>query len=251
MRTIIMALCLWVGIAARGAVPVVVIDLSVLEQTIQQVVIATEQLANAKEELDRLGNPLEIAPSMAKDLIRGLTELGKAKPLDELQAIADGAAAFVFDGNGLYRAPGQILRRADGLDVLRATDAYRKFDAVTVARTAMETVMRDTEERRQKVRQQIRATLATLQKASTMAEVAKLQAVLIAQNSELAAVDRERDSATARVLVQQVENQTDAERQALARQEEHREAFRQANQKIAEFLVPETSPVVIPDPHRP
>lgn len=237
------------GFQASGAVPV--IDLSVLAQALQQVVLATQQLENAKEQLDRLGNPLQIAPTMTKDLMRGLTDLGEGVPLDQLQSMADGNAGVLFDGNGLYRAPGQVVRRADGLDVSRAIDAYRKYDAIKVARQTLEMVMRDTEERRQRLRQQIRTTLAALQKASTMAEVAKLQAVLTAQNSELAGIDRERDSATARVLVQQVENQTDAERQALAREEEHREAFRQANQKIAEFLTPETAPVLIPDPQRP
>lgn len=249
MRSTLLVLWIFFGFRASGAVPV--IDLSVLAQAVQQVVITTQQLENAKEQLDRLGNPLQVAPSMTKDLMRGLTDQGKGVTLDDLQSIANGAAGVMSDGNGLYRAPGQWVRRADGLDVSRTLDAYRKFDAVTVARQTLEVVMRDTEERRQKLRQQIRSTLAALQKASTMAEVAKLQAVLTAQNAELAAIDRERDSATARVLVQQVENQTDAERQIVARQEEHREAFRQAQQKIAEFLVPETSPVVIPDPHRP
>jgi hypothetical protein len=249
MRYLLMLWWIPLGLHVSGAIPV--IDLSVLAQTAQQVMIATQQLQNAKDQLDRIGNPLDVAPAMTKDVMRGFAEAGRLLPGDELQSMADGIAGVLFEGNGLYRAPGQSIRRADGLDILRATDAYRKFDAVNVTRQAWEVVAAEAEERARQVRNQTRATLAALQKASTMAEVAKLHALLTAQSSLLASIEKERESAMAQILVQQLGNQTDAERQALARQEEHREAFRQAHQKIGEFLVPETSPVVIPDPNRP
>jgi hypothetical protein len=137
------------------------------------------------------------------------------------------------------------------LIVGRTVEAYRKFDAVSQARATLEIVLDDTEQRRQQIRRQIQRTLNRLHGASTMAEVAKLQAVLTAQNAELSAVDRERDVAASRVVVQQIENQTDAERQDVALREEQLAAFQQAQERMNRMLTPETSLVRIPNPHRP
>ena len=246
---LVAALCWILAPPARAAVPV--IDLPVLAQVLQQVYLNTQQLEGLKEELRRLGDPAGISPSVARDLIQALARTGNGKTLDELQILANGIAGVHFDGNGLYRIPGELLRRADGQEIPRTFDEYRKFDAIVVGRTVYESVMADTEERRQAVRQQIRSALNALLRASTMAEVAKLQAVLQAHSAELAAIDRERDAAMARLSAQHIQNQTDADRQAVARAEERREAFRQANEKFGYALVPETAPVLIPDPHRP
>ena len=110
--------------------------------------------------------------------------------------------------------------------------------------------MRDTEERRQHLRQQMGQALGQLEKSATMAETAKLSAVLQAQTAELSEIDHEREAALNRVLVQHIENETDAARQTLAQREERAAIMRAGNDKLKEFLTPNPSPVTIPDPRQ-
>ncbi len=248
MKRFIFILALLLVSRAFGQIPVT--DSSVFGQVLENVRVATEQLDQLKTELDRLGNPASIKPSSATDLIRSLGTTGVGRTLEELRGLASGAAALHYDGNGLYRPPGEVITTADGSQVKRATESYKKFDAVTQARIAMEDVMHDTEERRQQMRAQIQKSLAQLQAASTLSEVQKLQGILTGQNAELSAIDREREAALNRLLAQHVENQTDAARQELAHREERVADFHAASEKLANFLTPDTTPVHIPDPRR-
>lgn len=251
MKTRVLLLLLGLAVpAARAQYAVPVIDYSVLFQTIEEVAVATKQLMEAREELRRLGDPGTILPDRAGALLGSLAQTGVGKTLDELQEVAQGAAALAYEAHGLYRAPGEAVRRADGTLVARAAEHYRKFDAVTQVRAQLEVVLADTERRRQSLRRQIQVTVNRLSGASTTAEVDKLQGLLVAQQSELAAVDRERDAAAQRVVAQDIENRTDAARQEEARREEHLAAFRQAQARLNELLTPETGLVTIPDPHR-
>jgi hypothetical protein len=234
--------------SAMAQIPVT--DVGVFAQAIKEVALVAQQLEQAKTELERLGDPKNILPKSASDLIDTLSKTGEGKTLDEIQAVASSAEALLYDAHGLFRAPGSQIRRADGATVPRDPARYRKFDAITQARTTLEVVFDDTETRRQEVRQQIRRTLGRLQSAGTQSEVLKLQGILTAQNAELAAVDRERDAAASRVLVQQIENQTDAERQETARREERIAAFQQAQERLYRILTPATTPVRIPNPAR-
>jgi chaperonin cofactor prefoldin len=151
--------------AAAAQIPVT--DVAVLAQTIQEVAQAIQQVQLAKTELERLGDPASIVSPTAKDLIRSISRVGQGKTLDDMQRIADGVAALSYAANGLYRAPGAVMYRADGSAVVREVQQYRKFDALTRARATLETVLSDTEERRQLVRLQIQRTLNQLMAAAT------------------------------------------------------------------------------------
>jgi len=50
------------------------------------------------------------------------------------------------------------------------------------------------------------------------------------------------------LLLQHVANQTDADKQEHARLEERIVDFKTAQQKLGQFLIPNTTPVQIPDP---
>ena len=224
-----------------------VTDVSVLAQTLENVRLATEQLRLLQTQLSRWGDPAGIQPSGAIAAQDSLTTPGLGKSLDEIQALADGAADLFYDGAGLYRAVGDTIFDADGQPHTRPLRDYRKFDAITQARQALELVLSDTEARREAVRHQIAAAMSQLEFATTVAEVQKLQAVVSAHSADLAAIDRERDAALARVLVQQIENQTDSDRQAQAHREERVVDFRKASAKLADLLRPDTRPVRIPE----
>jgi hypothetical protein len=253
MKNLLSLILLSLLFASPASAQFVVIDPSVLDQVVQQVTLTLEQLDQLKTEVERLGNPATVTLEVARRLQSQLTLQGVGRTLDEVQAAASGGASLLYDANGIYRAPGAVILTSDGRQTLRAVEKYRKFDAVTQAKNTLEDVMRDTEERRQHLRQQLQQTLGQLQAATTMAEVAKLTAVLSAQNAELAAVDREREAPLSRLLTQHIENQTDEARQALARREERVADFRAASEKLGAFLTPDTTPLRLRDPrtHQP
>ena len=236
------------AVRAPGALPV--IDASVLAQVAQQVTLAGQQLDQLKTELTRLGNPAAVGATMAPALMQMLSRTGVGQTDFELRTSATGSAGVAYDGDGLYRPPGEFITTSDGQQFPRPVEPYKKFDAVTRARAALEHVMRDTEERRQQLRAQIKSTVSQLQSAQTLAEVQKLQGALTAQNAELGAIDREREAALSGILVQSIENQTDAARQEQARRDEHLVDFRTAIDKLGRLLTPDTTPVVIPDPRQ-
>lgn len=224
-----------------------VIDVAAIAQAIQQVALATQQLEAARAELERLGDPKLIKTPAAEALIRSLGLTGVGRTLDEIQFGSTGAIGAGFDANGLYRPPTQILQTADGRTTTRPLERYRQFGAIAEATKTAEEVMRDTEERRQELRRQIQSTLRDLQAATTVTEIQKLQGILSAQTSELSAIDRERDAANHRVVVQNIENQTDAARQKQARREEVEASVLQTTDQIGKAFKVDSSTVRIPD----
>jgi len=249
MKKIILCFVLALAPSTRAQIPVT--DLSVLAQVIEDVRLATEQLNLLKTEVERLGNPAAIRPVGAVEVIQSLGVIGLGKTLDELQGLADGNAGLFYSANGLYRPVGDTITTDDGQTHARPAGDYRKYDAVTLAKSVLEDVLRDTETRRENIRGQIARTTSQLQAAETVAEVQKLQAVLNALGTDLAAIDRERDAAMQRVFTQHIENQTDAARQEQAHREERTVDFRAASEKLGRFLTPDSTPVRIPDPRQP
>ena len=244
--TILLAAFLaWFRLNAQG---IPVIDASAVAQAIEAVRLATQQLEQAKTELERLGDPSRIRTPAADQLLQSLSLNGAGRTLLEIQQESTGSNGTTFNANGLYRTPTEVLQTAGGTVVPRAVEEYRKYDAVDQAVKTLEDVMYDTEERRQGLRKQIDQALRELQKATTIAETQKLQGLLSALNAELGAVDRERDTALSRVIVQGIYNQTDAARQQQARREDSEASVRQATDKLAENLKVDTSPIRIPSP---
>ena len=239
-------------LSATGTLPaqLPVIDAPVLAQVAQQLIVNNQQLFLSQTELNWLGNPAQARAQMVPALLNSLTRSGVGQTGLELRTSATGSAGVSYDGDGLYHPPGETITTSDGQQFERPAEPFRKFDAITRGRAALENVMHDTEERRQDLRSQIKSSASQLQAAPTLAEVQKLQGVLIAQNAELGAVQHERDDALSKILVQGIENQTDAARQEEARLEERIVDFRTASVKLGRLLIPNTQPVRLPDPRR-
>lgn len=234
----------------RGA-GIPVFDAADLAQAIKQFDLTMKQLEAAREELKRLGDPESVKIPEAAALVQSLGLEGAGETIDEIQSAATGIAGAWFDANGIFRPPGDTLQRADGQIVPRSVEQYRKFDALAVAVENLKEVMHDTQERRQSIRGQVKATQEQLRKATTVAEVEKLQAVLIGQNSELVAIEMDRAAALGRVLVQNLLNETDAARQRQAHREEAEASVHQATDKLGEMFKVDTSIVRIPSPFEP
>lgn len=246
MKTKIILALLATSLAARGEMPV--IDPALILQTIEELRLSQSQLLQVTAEVQRLGNPATYKPIAVSEIISSLDATGVGKTWDELRSLASGSNAMSYTGKGLYQAIGQAILTSTGETVAREPDGYKKFDAISKAAVTMEAVMKDTETRRNKVRDQIKTTSEELRGAQTVAEVQKLQAVLAAQSADLAAIDREREGAMDRVLVQKVENDNNAAKQAEARTEERVVDFEKSQDVMGQFLTPNTTPLQIADP---
>jgi hypothetical protein len=236
MKTITILISVFTCLSVRAQV--VVEDPGAIEQLVLQ--------------LARQGDPALIQQLAGLPQLRqSLGNTGVGLTLQQIQQAASGFNAFYYDGNGLYRPIQSVIVTPDGASQPRVEQDYRKYDALTAASTNYQSVHNDTETRRSELRQQIRATIAKVQSATTEAETTKLKAVLEAQSAELAAIDRERDAAATRVLIQDAENRNDKARQEHARAEDRAAAFAKANENLGRFLAPDTAPVLIPSPAKP
>lgn len=236
--------------ATKASAQIAVVEVMAEAQLAQQILMGNEQLIRQATQLQRWGDPAAVGARMAPALIQSLDRIGVGQTGFELRTSATGTAGVQYDGDGLYLPPGETILTSDGQEFQRLMEPYKKFDAVTRGRAALEQVMQDTTERRQQLRGQIKATVAQLQSATTMAEAQKLQGVITGQSAELAAIDRERDAALGPIIVSGIENVTDAARQDEARLEERMVDFRTSSDKFARLLTPDTRPIVIPDPRK-
>ena len=213
--------------------------------------VVTDQLMLEQKiiEMTRLGDPaafrnLEGFGQLSKSLIAP----GTALSLHALQEVASGVNAFIYTGNGLYQPVLDHVVTAAGVLIPRAEAEYKKFDAIAQTTTNFKEVQKEIQEKVTQLRQGISDTVSRVLSATTEAEVQKLHTLLTSQNTQLASLERERDAALARVLVQDVENRNDAQRQIQARVEEGVAAFQNAQEKMGQFLVPSSSPVTLPAP---
>jgi hypothetical protein len=223
------------ALAVRARAQVVVEDPFVVAQQLIQ--------------LARQGDPAAIQrlPGV-NQLLRSLANPGVGQTFEALQQAASAARAFTYDADGLYSAVNDRVITANAKEIPRAEDLYKQFDAVIRMVADYKAVHEDTESRRKELRDEIRATTAEAQSALTQTLVDKLKVVVTAQNAELAAIDRERDAALSRVMVQDIQNRNDAARQQEARKEDRAVAFQEANDNLANFLKPDTTPLTIPAP---
>jgi hypothetical protein len=135
---------------------------------------------------------------------------------------ADGVAALTYDANGLYNQIGATFTTPSGNQIQRNAADYKPNEAINNATANYSTVTANVQQRRQAMKDAIAATTASLQSASTEAEVQKLTGVLMGQNATLAASDKEIDQAVAVSVEQDIENRNDQQKQATAAQEDQK-----------------------------
>src|ERR1022692_2194113 len=104
---LILAFLLATPIAVEADLPV--IDPSVLIQSIEEVQLTIEQVKQITTEVKRLGDPASYLPAGASEVIQSLKQKGVGKTWNQLRNLADGGAAMLYDGDGLYHAVGQAI----------------------------------------------------------------------------------------------------------------------------------------------
>jgi hypothetical protein len=218
---------------------------------IQQINRLTAQLQELQKYNEAFGDPKKLLNiTGVNGLIRDLrrTELGRT--IEQIRKVADGVQALTYDGYGIYQSIGTTFKTPSGAEVEREQELYR--DNAAIQRTAENytSVFDDVRERRRILKDEIAVATEKLQGATTDAEVQKLTGVLVGLNAALAATDKEVDQAASLTVVQQAENQNDAERQLKARSEEQKAEFTETLRNYRQTFQPMTEPPVFPENRR-
>ncbi len=203
---------------------------------VQQVAKQGEQISNQvrqiqqfEDQLKRMGNMADIKAVVGfPELKLDLSLPTKIKTWANGLAGVNGSNLFGDSRGGIYRAVANEFPDFDGAAVARDAAGYKPAQEITSTVDNFKDVQNDVYARREELRKAIAKTSDALQAAETDAEEKKLQAVLSAQYSQLAAMDSEVTLSAADIQVKAAEstamtsaqNEADAEaRRKLAQQE--------------------------------
>jgi hypothetical protein len=222
-----------------------------IDNQIQQINTLTSQLQELEKYNEAFGNPAKLLNiTGVSGLVRDLRKTEVGQTIEQVQKVAQGVDALIYDANGLYHTIGKTFKTPAGAEIVRDDKNYR--DNAAIQRTAQNytNVFDDVRERRRVLKDEIAATTEKLQTATTDAEVQKLTGVLVGLNSALAATDKEIDHALSLTVVQDAENRNNAEKQIKARSEEQKAEFSESLKNYRGVFSPDTSPPIFPEDKR-
>ena len=207
---------------------------------VEQINTLKGQLEQVTEYVDRFGDPESLLDiTGVDDLISSFNQSGVGKTIETIRSEVDGASAIKYTASGLYTEISD--QTASGVDVERNPEDYKEFAAVQNASANFSKVYDDVQERRTDLKENIAETTEALEASTTDAETQKLTGVLIAQSSELEAIDSELNAAAYQATLQDIENRNEDARQSQAAYEEHAADKEDAYKKMQALLQPDTS----------
>lgn len=213
---------------------------------IEQLAKQAEQISNQVRQIQQMENQLKRLGNMADfKAIVGFPQLRldlnlptQIRTWADSVARVDGARIFGDTRGGVFVGINGDFLDFDGGPVARDADVYKPAQEITSSVDNFKDVQSDVYARREQLKQAIARTSDALQAAETDAEEKKLQAVLNAQYSQLAALDSEVGMSAAEIQVKAAEASAmnDAESQADA--EARRKLAQQETQKITTTFTP-------------
>ena len=219
-----------------------------VENQIQQITTLNSQLNELQHYNQIFGNPSQILNLLGfTSLITDLHDPGVGQTIGQLQNLSQGINALNYDANGLYHNIGATFTTPGSNTVSRDQNSYRPFAAINETTQNFSNVYANVTARRAALKQAIADTITQLQAATTSSEVQKLTGVLIGQNAELAATDKELDHAANVSAVQTAENQNDQAKQQQARGEEQQAEFSESIQKYNNTVRLTSEPAQFPE----
>ena len=165
---------------------------------------------------------MEPVPTRVSTLTADLAQTPVGQTLSAVQQSANGVQALTYDANGLFHQIGATFTTPAGNQIQRQTNDYKPNEAINKATANKAAVTANVLQRRKALKADIAATTQALESAATASEVQKLTGVLVGLNGDLAATDKEIDQAVAVSIEQEIENRNDAQKQALATQEQQK-----------------------------
>ncbi len=219
---------------------------AIRERQDQQITILTQQLAQLTFMAQVMGNPLtNTTPVGGEEVIGCLSTIGVDKSRSDILSATEAALAVAKEALNIYQTIGETFQTHDGKTASRNTSAYRSYAAITGAAANHDAVAANVKERRERLRSAMRDTVQKIAQAGTSTEVQKLQSVLSAQMTEIESADKEQDFATSKVVIQDVENRNEQEKQATARREEQAAEISSTMNHVREALRPNTKPLYL------
>ena len=194
-----------------------------VDNQVQQITQLSDQLQQLQQYNKAFGDPSQILNvTGVSALTSDLTQTPLGQTISSVEQSANGVAALTYDANGLYNQIGATFITPSGNQIQRDATDYKPFEAINNATANYSNVTANVLQRRQALKDAIASTTESLQSATTASEVQKLTGVLVGQNAALAATDKEIDQAVAVSVEQDIENRNDAQKQAVAAQEQQK-----------------------------
>lgn len=203
-----------------------------LARQAQQINNQVRQIQQMDDRLKRMGNLADIKSVVGFPEFKLDLDLPtKVKVWVEGDVTVDGRKIFGDTRGGIFRPVAAEFPDFDGGIIIREDGAYKSVREITRKVDEFKEVQADVLTRREALKRAITQTSEALQVAETEAEETKLEAVLNAQYSQLAALDSEVALSAAEIQVRAAEsgamiaarNEADAEaRRKLAQKESQR-----------------------------
>ena len=222
--------------------------IQMIENQVQQIQTLSDQLTEFKNYEKVFGNPSSVALSTLSGLTADLQAAEPGKNLENLLSTADGNYALSYNDGGIYASVGTSFQTPGGETIQRPADQYKPFAAINRTADNFVAVADDAAQRRANLKKQIAQTADQLKNASTDAEVQKLQGVLTGLNGALASTDAEVNQAVGSVVVQDIQNRNDEQKQQKALSEQQNAEFHEAVNNYATKFQLLNEPTVFPTP---
>lgn len=241
MKRTAIGLVLALMVASRGAAQWAVFDVANLQQSVvnygamvEQIAKEAEQISNQVRQIQQMEERLKRMGNMAdfKSVV-GFPELSLDLNLPTrirvwAGRVADGRGIFGDTRGGVFRAVDDQFPDFDGGVIVRDAESYKPVQEIAAKVDEFKEVQADIYARREELKKAIARTTEALQAADTEAEEKKLEAILNAQYSQLAALDSEvalsateiQVRAAEKVVMSDLKEEADAEaRRKLAQDE--------------------------------
>jgi hypothetical protein len=202
---------------------------------VEQINLLTSQLSEVTAYVEAFGDPSSLLSITGADQIIGQLRLpSSGQLLGDLQRASSGATSLTNTSGGLFRPIENI--DISGVHIPRHEELYRKYGALEDTESNYRTVHEESADRIKTLKENISETTRALQSATTDAEVQKLQGTLASQNAQLTALQGDVQNAATQVLVQDVLNRNDAEKQEEAEREKNAAEWGTINREMDRML---------------
>ena len=213
-----------------------------IEQLYTQIEQLYAQIEQMDDYLERFGDPKEILDLAGFDKL--MDDLGRATgglDIESRLPDLDGQGMFEFDGEGVFE-PIESTVTIGNQDFERDAGRYKPNDAARATIEQYREKKAQVIERRDALREEIASTAGQLRAAETDSEVKKLSGVLLSQQTELQAIDRELDIARGDAEARALENANQDDAQAKADAEAEARRFEEGNRRDLETYQLDQSP---------
>lgn len=251
MKRVVIIVVVGIALAGRCAGQWAVFDVANLQQSVvnyaamvEQIAKEAEQIANQVRQIQQMEDRLKRMGNMADiKAVVGFPEFKWDLNLPTKIRVwagrtANGRGIFGDTRGGVFRGIGGEFPDFDGGTIEREVEPYKPAYEITNKVDEFKEVQADVYARREELKKAIARTSEALQAAETEAEEKKLEAILNAQYSQLAALDSEVALSAAEIQVRAAEKVAMSDAQDEADAEARRKLAQEEAKKVTRTFTP-------------